>query len=138
MESNPQYVLGVSKKRIVVPRVILDIFLCIVLVALLMINLSFLRIDITPLVIILTTAIVIVILAIDVVLNYTKASVLKYYFYTDRIIEKARKEKTIMLADVKETKIANNVFDKLFNTSSIVLEPKFNIVGAENADQLVP
>ena len=114
-----QYTLRPYVPRLLVPRLLRDLFLLLVMGFAIILNLKLLGVNLNIITYLITTVVLIIILIIDFILTKTNISLISYYFYPDKIEAVGKKSFTIPFNDVNSITLKQNIFDKLFNTASI-------------------
>ena len=99
------------------------------------INVFLLRVSIPGSINILIISILILLVVMQGLLTYVQSSKLRYLVYKNRIQIEGAKQEYIMFNTIQELKHKRNFFDKMFNTGTLVIGPKKNIIAVPNFDQ---
>ncbi len=129
----PQYSVKPKLARALVPETIKLILLSAIFYVGILVNLSLLNYPLPLSVNLLVIAVLVVLVALELILVYLKTSKTMYQFYQDRI-EAAKK--SVKYLDVANPKIKRSLFDKSYNTGTIMLQPRFKLVYVENPDEV--
>ncbi len=74
---------------------------------------------------------------VQVLISNSKTTAETYNFYSNRIERVGgRKPMQLLFADVKNMTIAKNIFDSIFGTAKITLEPNFDMRFMKNSNQV--
>jgi len=77
-----------------------------------------------------------VLIVIQIILYNVRFGKYKFLFYTNRIEFEAKKTHTFYFNDYKDLKVKQNIFDKMFNTGTLILTKKFRIGPVKNSIQM--
>lgn len=130
------YSLKPNIKRIIIPKIVKLLALCIVFYLGIWVNLLLLDLELSGYIKILIAAILVVLFAMEPILSYSKASKISYNFFDDRISLEGKKQQSILYRDVTDMALRQNFTDKPFNTYSLMLEPDFRISFINNGSQV--
>jgi len=123
--------------RILLPKTLLMLFLGILLYIGIQLNISLLGISVNPLFNYMIIGIIIAAVGVHFFFNKRKISAATYNFYTDRIVRTGRDEAYISYVQASSTSKEQNIFDRLFNTATISIEPDFRIEHINNAQRVL-
>ena len=132
----PQYELKQNVKRIIVPQFLKTLVLLAVLYFAVRLNLHLMELEMPASINFLVIIILILLLVLQLFFTFRKTSKASYKFYPDRIEFPGKKPLTVFLINITNVTLKKDVFDKMFNTGTIVLEPGMKIKGVGNFDQV--
>lgn len=117
----PQYTVYVETPRLLFPKVLKVIFMCLVFYVALWINFLFLKKQMPPYVILITIVILVLVVLITTIFNYTKYSNHQYRFFMNRIEYSGDIQNSIMYSQITSMRIKRDPFDIIFKTGTIDL-----------------
>ncbi len=117
----PLYVLKPSKARILVPNSIKLILLCVIFYTGILLNVSLLEIAIPFSVNILIVVVLVILILLETMLTFIRLSKIQYIFYSNRMQVVGPKPQYVMFSTVSSVTSSQNLFDKIFNTGTIML-----------------
>ncbi|HII71733.1 TPA: hypothetical protein HA265_03180 [Candidatus Woesearchaeota archaeon] len=132
----PQYTLHPTIKRMVLPRAIGLLAMAPVFYLGIYINAKLLNIQIPVIVTVLIVAVLLVMISVQGILYYVQFQKYKYMFFTNRVDYEGKKPATFLYANFTEAKLKQNLFDKIFNTGSIILNKEFSLGPISNVTQI--
>lgn len=136
----PQYTLKPHINSMLAPWILKLLGLSIVLYAGVFLNIRLGMISgvdrIPPAINLFIFALLIVLVVSQVVIYHVKFANYKYLFFTDRIEFKGKKSVTFRLFDFTEAQLKQGVFDKMFNTGTLIISKDFRIGPIPNASQV--
>jgi len=132
----PQYVLKPNSARTLFPEFIRMFLLSLVFYVGLKLNFIVLGVKVPFYVDIIALVALALLSIMQVILTKINQTKLQYNFYANRIEAVGFKPKTILFADVKNILLKRSVFDNMFSTGKVVLEPDFEISNIPNANQV--
>lgn len=118
----PSYSIKQNITRILFPRILNLLLLSALLYVGIRVNFIVFSIEFPNIMNIFTIMAIMVAAAADVFLVKSKNKYNKVYFFNDRIEISGKEQKRIMLAAVNNTQVKKNLFDKVLNTGSILLD----------------
>ncbi len=135
MADLPTYIIKPNVMRIVASQLVITFFLAIIFYVGIALNIFLLGISIPININILIISVLLLLVIIQGLLSYVQTSKMQYAIYSNRIQIEGPKPKYIMYNAIQNIKQKKALFDKLFNTGTLVIEPKMRLVGISNFDQ---
>jgi hypothetical protein len=134
----PQYTLKPNINRMVAPWILKLLILAVLFYFGIYFNAKFspLNIDIPPIINMLIFAFLIVLVGTQTFLYHLRFGRYRYLFFTNRVEFDGKKTDTFYFADFVTAELKQGLFDKLFDTGSLVLSKKFSIGPISNVSQL--
>jgi hypothetical protein len=133
----PQYTLRPNTNRMLVPWIFKLLGLAILFYGGIYFNAKVaLSTDIPAYINLLIFAFLIVLIGTQAILYHVKFGKYQYLFYTNRVEFDGKKQSNFMFGDFQDVKLNQNVFDKMFDTGSIVLSKAFSIGPISNVAQI--
>ena len=133
----PQYTTKPSVIRMIVPEFLKMFSLSMLFYVGIKLNFYFLEITAPSYVDIVLISFLAVVSLAQVVISNRKTSAEQYNFYSNRIERVGgKKPMQILFADVKNITISKNLFDNLFGTAKISVEPNLDMNYITNANQI--
>lgn len=126
----PRLTIKPNITRFVFPRALSLLVLCSMFYVLLVINLKFLFKDVEQIYFYLSLIFILIIWVAGVSIEYIKAYNWQYHFFDDRVEFRTtitHAEEFILYNEITEVALKQNIFDRLFNTATIILKPSFEI-----------
>ena len=133
----PQYTTKPSVTRMIVPEFLKMFSLSMLFYFGIKLNFYFLSIQAKSYWDVIIIAALALLSLVQVMISNSKTTAETYNFYSNRIERiGGKKPMQILFADVKNLTTAKNLFDNLFGTSKITLEPNFEMKFIKNANQI--
>lgn len=133
----PQYSARPRKARALVPELIKLASLGLVFYVGISINLSLLQITVSLSINIIMLLAIFTMVALQLLLTYLNLSKTAYEFYLDRIDVKGKKPRSLHYYDVHDMKITKGFLDKIYNTGTVMINPKFKLSNVEKPEELL-
>jgi len=130
MVQEPQFVLRQHTPRVLFPKAILLVFLCCVLIFLVWLNAVILNLSLSPEFAVAIILLLLFLIALELYYTNVRLSGREYLFFDDRILHRDRhlkKQRYMHYSSVLRISYSRSVFDRLFNTGTIAIEPAFRV-----------
>ncbi len=135
MAELPEYLIRPNPLRIVVPQLLLTTVLAFIFYIGILLNVTLLGVKIPGSIQILIVSVLVLLVIVQGLLTYVQTSKIQYSVYKNRIQIEGAKPEYIMFNTIQSVQPKKTFFDKIFNTGTIVIEPKKKISGIPNFDQ---
>lgn len=135
MEEAPEYIIRPSIGRILVPKVLITLVLAIIFYFGILLNVMLLEIQMPAMVTTLILSVMFLLVIIQGLLSYLQTAKIQYFVFRNRIQSNEIKAQYIMFNAVQSIKDNTNIFDKMFGTGTLVLEPGVTLTGIPNFQQ---
>ena len=135
MADFPEYVIKPNATRVIIPQILLTSVLAVIFYIGIALNVYLLRIRIPSSINTLIFAVLGLLVIIQALLSYLQTSKTQYLVYRNRIQIEGPKQQYIMFNTIQGIKISKNIFDRMLNTGTIIIEPKIKIQAIPNFDQ---
>ena len=133
----PQYTLRPSTNRMVAPWILKLLGLAIVFYVGIYLNVKLiLKMSIPAYINLFIFAFLILLVVSQVIIYHVRFGKYKFKFYTNRVDYEAKKTSTFLFSQFESIDLKQNMFDKMFNTGSILLNKDFVIGPIANAKQM--
>ena len=130
---DPEYSIKQKPIRVIIPKVLLFAITGVIFYLALLLNFKLLSIKISSWIHILIFFTLAILLITESFLSFLNSKRLVYNFFADKAVHK---EEIIHYNIVTSIKVKQNLFDRLFNTGMIILEPGFEVKYIENPHHL--
>lgn len=134
---DPVYQLRPVLKRVVIPKIVLVTFLCIVFYFAIWLNLVLLKVEMTTIYHTIALSLVLVLIILESLMTYVNTARERYDFYPDHIEYVAKKHETFSFKDSTETTLERNILDKTLGSASIKLSPNFSLKNIPYDNQII-
>jgi hypothetical protein len=131
----PEYTIKPNVLRKATAQLLLMIVLSIVFYFGIYINIYLLNIQIPQNIQILIITVLGLLVMIQVLLTYVQTSKIRYSIYRNRVQIETANPKYLMFNTIQDIQIKKNIFDNIFKTGTIILQPELKLEFVPNIDQ---